>query len=296
MRIGWIGTGVMGSAMASHLLDAGHELTVHNRTRAKAAALEAAGARWAELPAEVAVGAEIVGLMVGTPQDVDDLVLGPGGLLAAMEPGSILIDFTTSSPALAQRIAREATRREVASLDAPVSGGDVGARAATLSIMVGGSLESFERARQVLETLGATVVLQGGPGAGQHTKMVNQILVAGTMMGLAEALVYAVNHSLRPDRVLESVSGGAAASWALTNLAPRALSGDLEPGFAVEHLVKDLTIALDAASQAALDLPATRLARQLYDSLAGHGASKRGTQALVVEISRRSGQDWDPPR
>jgi 3-hydroxyisobutyrate dehydrogenase len=296
MRIGWIGTGVMGSAMASHLLDAGHELTVHNRTRAKAAALEAAGARWAELPAEVAVGAEIVGLMVGTPQDVDDLVLGPGGLLAAMEPGSILIDFTTSSPALAQRIAREATRREVASLDAPVSGGDVGARAATLSIMVGGSLESFERARQVLETLGATVVLQGGPGAGQHTKMVNQILVAGTMMGLAEALVYAEAQGLTPHQVLESVSGGAAASWALANLAPRVLAGDLDPGFAVEHLVKDLTIALDAASQAALDLPATRLARQLYDSLAGHGASKRGTQALVVEISRRAGRDWDPPR
>lgn len=293
MRVGWIGTGVMGSAMATHLLAAGHELTVHNRTRSKASGLEAAGARWADRPSEVAVGAQIVALMVGTPFDVEDLVLGAGGVLAEMRPGSILVDFTTSSPALAERIAAEGAARGIAALDAPVSGGDVGARAATLSIMVGGSTEAFEQARPILETLGSTIVHQGGPGSGQHTKAVNQILVAGTMLGLAEALVYARSQGLDPSLVLSSVGGGAAASWALSNLAPRVLAGDLEPGFAVAHLVKDLTIALDGAREIGLDLPATELARSLYRSLEERGAGRRGTQALVSEIARRSGRPED---
>jgi 3-hydroxyisobutyrate dehydrogenase len=292
MRIGWIGLGVMGRSMAGHLLDAGHQLAVHTRTSGTASDLLARGAVWCDSPAEVASDAEVVATMVGHPADVRAVVTGPRGALDAMASGSVLIDFTTSEPSLAREIAATAGDRGVGALDAPVSGGDVGARNASLSIMVGGDTAAFERARPLLDLLGTTVVHQGGPGAGQHTKMVNQILVAGTMMGLCEALLYARRAGLDPSSVFESVGGGAAASWSLANLAPRILEGDLRPGFYVEHFVKDLGIAVTEAERAGLDLPALDLARRLYVDLAAHDGGRLGTQALVVELADRSGLTW----
>jgi 3-hydroxyisobutyrate dehydrogenase len=273
--------------MAGHLLDAGHELTVFTRTRATADQLVAAGATWADSPATAARDAEVVGLMVGTPADVRQVVLGEHGVLTTATSGTLLVDFTTSEPSLAVEIAARAAALGVDSLDAPVSGGDVGARDATLSIMVGGDQDAVERARPVLELLGTTIERQGPPGAGQHTKMVNQLLVAGTMIGLGEALVYAEAVGLDPTTVLRSVGGGAAASWALANLAPRVLAGDLAPGFAVRHFVKDLGIALDEAARAGIDLPGLELARSLYADLAEHGGEELGTQAIVEELRRR---------
>jgi 3-hydroxyisobutyrate dehydrogenase len=292
MRIGWIGTGVMGSSMAGHLLEAGHEVSVHNRTRARADPLVERGARWADTPAAAAEGAELVGLMVGVPADVAAVALGPDGVIAHLAAGAVLIDFTTSDPALAIELFGAGTARRVGVLDAPVSGGDVGARAATLSIMVGGRAEDFEQARPILETLGGTIVRQGGAGSGQHTKLVNQILIAGTMMGLCEALLYARAAGLDPATVLQSVGGGAAASWSLANLAPRILADDLGPGFFVEHFVKDLGLALDHAGRMELDLPSLTLAHKLYTSLGSEGGGRDGTQALIVEMARRSGLAW----
>ncbi len=292
MKIGWIGTGVMGASMVSHLLDAGHDVTVHNRTAARAEPLVERGAVWADSPAAVTVDADVIGMMVGFPADVREIALGPDGVLAHMAPGSTLVDFTTSDPALAIELAAAGATRRVGVLDAPVSGGDVGARAATLSIMVGGSREVLDGVRPTLELLGSTIVWQGPPGAGQHTKAVNQILIAGTMMGVCEALVYARSAGLDPATVLESVGGGAAASWSLANLAPRILARDLGPGFFVEHFVKDLGIALDHADRSGLDLPALGLARDLYLSLAEGGHSRDGTQALILEVARRSGVAW----
>jgi 3-hydroxyisobutyrate dehydrogenase len=292
MRIGWIGTGVMGASMVGHLLDAGHDVTVHNRSRSRADPLIARGARWADHPAGVADGAELVGLMVGVPADVADVALGPDGVIAHLSTGATLIDFTTSDPALAIELAEAGAQRSVGVLDAPVSGGDVGARAGTLSIMVGGDADVVASARPILELVGGTIVHQGPAGAGQHTKLVNQILIAGTMMGLCEALIYARGAGLDPATVLESVGGGAAASWSLANLAPRILAGDLAPGFFVEHFVKDLGLALDHATRMGLDLPSLALARQLDSSLADHGGGRDGTQALVVELAQRSGLAW----
>ena len=292
MRIGWIGLGVMGRSMAGHLLDAGHDLRIHTRTRATASALEDRGATWCDTPSQVALGADVVATMVGFPSDVRDVVLGPSGSLGAMAPGTLLVDFTTSEPTLAVEIATAAAAAGIDALDAPVSGGDIGARNASLSIMVGGTAAAFERGRPILGLVGTTVVHQGAAGAGQHTKMVNQILIAGTMMGLCEALLYARANDLDPDTVLESVGGGAAASWSLANLAPRILGGDLDSGFFVEHFVKDLGIALDEATRRGLDLPSLDLARSLYASLADHDGGRRGTQALIVELADRSNRTW----
>jgi 3-hydroxyisobutyrate dehydrogenase len=278
--------------MAGHLLDAGHELRVHTRTRATASGLEGRGAVWCDTPAQVADGAEAVATMVGFPSDVRAVVLGPSGALAAMNPDTLFVDFTTSEPTLAVEIATAATAADIHALDAPVSGGDVGARNASLSIMVGGSVDAFERGRPILELLGSTVVHQGPAGSGQHTKMVNQILIAGTMMGLCEALLYARATDLDAETVLRSVGGGAAASWSLANLAPRILDGDLDSGFYVEHFVKDLGIALDEATLRGLDLPSLDLASRLYASLSDHGGARRATQALIVELADRSDRAW----
>ena len=292
LRVGFVGTGVMGSSMAGHLLDAGHELFVHTRTPERAGLLLDRGAYWSESPADAAAEADVVCLMVGHPADVRQVVLGDDGALGAMSAGTVLVDFTTSDPTLAVEIAAAADSDGVASLDAPVSGGDVGARNATLSIMVGGDADAIERVRPLLESLGSTVVRQGPAGSGQHTKMVNQILIAGTMVGLAEALLYARSAGLDPTAVLRSVGGGAAASWSLANLAPRALDGDLAPGFLVEHFVKDLGIALDNAARMGLDLPGLALARDLYTSLRDRGHGGDGTQALVVELAVRNSAFW----
>ena len=293
-RVGWIGTGVMGGPMCGHLLAAGYEVTVWNRTRSRAEGLEAAGARWAGSATDVAAASDVVFTMLGFPHDVRSVVLGSGGVLDGARAGIVFVDMTTSDPELAEDIARAAGERDVAALDAPVSGGDVGARNAALSIMVGGDRAAFDVVRPCLDLLGGTVVLQGGPGAGQRTKLVNQILVAGNIVAVCEALLFAHRSGLDVDAVLTSVSSGAAGSWALSNLAPRIVAGDLAPGFLVDHFVKDMGLALAEAERLRLSLPGLALAHQLYVALQaqGHGAS--GTQALVRALATLSDVEWPP--
>lgn len=290
MKIGWIGTGVMGRSMAGHLMTAGHTLTVHNRTRAKAEELLSRGATWADSPADAAAGAEIVCMMVGYPADVREVALEERGIVSRLAPKSILIDFTTSSPALSVEIAEAARARGADALDAPVSGGDIGARNAALSIMVGGDETAFNHAKPILEKLGKTIVLQGPAGRGQHTKMVNQILIAAGMVAVCEGLMYARASGLDPQRVLESVGGGAAASWSLANYYPRMLKGDTAPGFYVEHFLKDMKIALDEAERMKLCLPGLALAKQLYTMLAAMGGERNGTQSLIKAFEAMAGR------
>ncbi|HVZ66540.1 MAG TPA: NAD(P)-dependent oxidoreductase [Lacunisphaera sp.] len=278
--IGFIGTGVMGRSMAGHLLRAGHTLHVHNRTRAKAQPLLEAGAHWHDHAGAAAAAAEFVFTIVGFPTDVEETYFGPDGVLARARPGAALVDMTTSSPLLARRIAEAAAAKGLAALDAPVSGGDIGARDAKLVIMVGGEAAAFERTRPLFELMGKNIVLQGGPGAGQHCKMANQISIASIMMSWCEALTYAKKAGLDPARVIESIGGGAAASWSLNNLAPRALRGDFAPGFYVKHFLKDMRIALESAAAMQLDLPGLRQAKALYDEVAARGWADDGTQAL----------------
>jgi len=288
LRIGWIGTGVMGAAMAGHVLAAGHHVAIHTRTRAKAAALLERGASWAETPREAAEGADVAISIVGDPADVQATHLGPAGTLSAARRPRFIIDMTTSRPSLARRIHAEAKARGVGSVDAPVSGGDVGARNATLSIMVGGDEPDVEAVTPLLGLMGAIVVRQGGAGAGQHTKMVNQILIAATMMGVCEGLLYASRAGLDALRVIESVGAGAAGSWAISNLGPRIVRGDFEPGFAVEHFIKDLGIALEEARAMGLDLPALALAARLYERLREAGHGRLGTQSLALLLESMS--------
>ncbi|QDT14704.1 NAD(P)-dependent oxidoreductase [Alienimonas californiensis] len=291
-RLGWIGTGVMGAAMAERLLDAGYALTVYNRTPAKAEPLTAKGATLAENPRAVAENSDVTITIVGYPHDVRAVVLGEDGALAGAAAGSILVDMTTSAPALAVEIAEAAAAKGVQSLDAPVSGGDVGAKSGALSIMCGGDADVFHALAPLFDVLGKTVVLQGGSGAGQHTKMVNQTLIASNMIGVCEALVYADRAGLDLETVLKSVSGGAAGSWSLSNLAPRMLKGDFAPGFYVEHFLKDLGLALSEADRMHLCLPGLALARQLYNAVAAAGGGRDGTQALVRVVADLSGRRW----
>lgn len=300
-RIGWIGTGVMGASMAGRLIDAGYALTVFNRTRARAQALLDRGAVWADSPAAAAEGADVVATIVGYPRDVEEVILGEAGVLAARKPPRILIDFTTSSPELARRIAREAaSRREaasggrgekndgVAALDAPVSGGDIGARNGTLSIMVGGDAAALDSIRPILAHLGQKVTHLGPPGSGQHTKMVNQILIATMMIGVCEGLLYAHRAGLDPLKVIEAVGSGAAGSWSINNLGPRIVRRDFAPGFYVEHFLKDMGIALAEARRMNLALPGLALAEQLYRAVEAHGHGRSGTQALTLALERLS--------
>ena len=278
--IAFIGTGVMGAPMAGHLLDAGYALTVYNRTASRADALVARGAVRATSPAEAVAQADVVITMVGYPADVEAVYLGADGIIEAAKPGTLLIDMTTSSPALAERIATEAAARGLRALDAPVSGGDVGAKNATLTIMVGGDAESFDAAKPVLHVMGANVVRQGGSGCGQHTKMANQVAIAGCMLGTVESLAYATSAGLDPRTVLESIGAGSAASWSLANLAPRILDGNFAPGFYVKHFVKDMRIAMNSAEEMGLDLPGLTAAKRLYELLETSGGENLGTQAL----------------
>jgi 3-hydroxyisobutyrate dehydrogenase len=278
--VGFIGTGVMGTSMARHLLAKGHPLFVYNRTRARAQPVVDAGGRWCETPADVARQSQVVISMVGTPADVEGIYRGPGGVLEQLPPGSLAIDMTTSDPRLAIALAELGAARDVGVLDAPVSGGDIGARNATLSIMVGGEAGAFERARPILEVMGKTIVHQGPAGAGQYTKLCNQIAIASTMLSVCESMAFAKAAGLDPTRVLESITTGAANSWSLANLMPRALRGDYEPGFAVAHFTKDLAIALDCAGRLGLSLPGMSLAKRLYDELASGGDAAKGTQVL----------------
>jgi 3-hydroxyisobutyrate dehydrogenase len=291
-RIGWIGTGVMGSSMAGHLLDAGHQVAVFNRTRARADELVEKGATWRDSPAEVAADAEVVFTMLGFPIDVREVVLGEDGILGAMQPGSLLVDMTTSEPVLAVEIHEAAKAKGVQALDAPVSGGDVGARNATLVIMVGGEAVAFERAEPLFDSLGKTIKLLGGPGSGQHAKMVNQIAIASGMIALCEALLYGHRAGLDLKQTIATIESGAAGSWSLSNYGPRILKGDFEPGFKIDHFVKDLGIALAEARRMKLSLPGTALAEQLYVAAQGQGLGQKGTHALSVALGRVSGDDW----
>lgn len=294
-RIGWIGTGVMGCSMAGHLLAKGYGLTVTTRSKERAQVLLEGGAAWADTPSDVAAASDVVFSMVGYPSDVRQVLLGPEGVLSEARPGQVIVDMTTSEPALAIEVARLAAERGVHVLDAPVSGGDVGARNAALSIMVGGPAEVLEAIRPCLEAMGSTIVHQGPAGAGQHTKMVNQILIASNMVAMSEALVYAYRVGLDVTQVLASVSTGAAGSWSLSNLAPRVVRGDFGPGFFVEHMVKDLGIALAEARRARLALPGLALAEQLYVALLAQGRGRDGTQSLVHALASLAGQGWPPP-
>jgi 3-hydroxyisobutyrate dehydrogenase len=281
-RVGWIGAGIMGSSMVRHLLRAGYAVTVHSRTRSRCAALLDEGASWADSPELAARGADFICTNVGLPAELEEVVFGERGVRAALSRGQVVIDFGTSPPSLSRRIAEAASSLGAESLDAPVSGGDIGARNGTLSIMVGGAAAAFERARPLFEAFGKTVVHQGGAGAGQRTKIVNQVLVAASTLGMCEALHLAVRAGLDPQQVLASVGGGAAASWAISVLAPRVLSGDFAPGFLVEHLVKDLRIAEEEAAELGLDLPAVRLALGRWESLLAAGGGRLGTQGLYL--------------
>jgi 3-hydroxyisobutyrate dehydrogenase len=294
-RVGWIGLGVMGTPMCGHLVDAGYRVTVHTRTREKAEPLLTRGAAWADDAAGVAAASDVVFTMVGFPADLREVALGERGVLAGARPGSVLVDMTTSEPSLARELARLAADRGVHAVDAPVSGGDVGAREARLSIMIGGEPEAVEAVMPLFERLGRTLLRQGGAGAGQHAKLVNQILIASNMVGVCEALLYAARAGLDLEQVLASVSSGAAASWSLSNLAPRILAGDFAPGFFVEHFVKDLEIALAEAERMALRLPGLDLARELYRAVVAAGRGRSGTQALAFALAALSDLEW-PPR
>ena len=294
--IGWIGTGVMGASMAGHLLAAGYPMTIYTRSREKAAELETRGAKWADSPAGVAAQCDVTFAIVGFPADVRDALLGTDGALAGANAGSVLVDMTTSEPSLAVEIAAAAAAKGVGAVDAPVSGGDVGARNATLSIMIGGDDDDVTRVWPLLEIMGKTLVHVGGPGAGQHTKMVNQILIATGMIGLSEALLYAQEAGLDLDRTLEAVSGGAAGSWSLSNYGPRMLKGDFAPGFLVDHFVKDMGIALDEAGAMGVSAPGLALAHQLYVALQAQGGGRTGTQGLLTALARLSNLEWSRNR
>jgi 3-hydroxyisobutyrate dehydrogenase len=291
-RIGWIGTGVMGSSMCGHLIAAGYQATVYNRTALKAKPLVEKGARLAESPHAVALASNIIFTIVGFPRDVREVTLGPQGTLASARPGSILVDMTTSEPSLAIEIAQAAKDKKVHAVDAPVSGGDVGAKEARLSIMIGGEKEVVDALRPLFETMGKTIVHQGAAGAGQHTKAVNQVLIASNMIGVCEGLLYAFKAGLDLNVVLESVSSGAAGSWTLSNLAPRIIAGNFEPGFFVEHFLKDMGIALAESRRMKISLPGLALAEQLYRAVEAQGYGRKGTQALMLALAQLSAVNW----
>jgi len=290
MKIGWIGTGVMGAAMADHLQAAGHELYVFSRTKSKAEPLLKDGAHWCGSPAEVAANSEIVFTIVAFPVDVEEAYLGDRGILSAKGPCRILVDMTTSRPSLAQIIARTAAKQGIDSLDAPVSGGDIGARNGTLAIMVGGGKEVFDRVLPLFQLMGQNISYMGGAGAGQHTKMCNQILVAGTMIGMCESLLYAAKASLDEQSVINIIGKGAASCWSINNLGPRIVRGDYEPGFVVEHFIKDMGIALQEAAAVGLSLPGLALVHALYLAVKAQGHGRSGTQALMLALKALNGE------
>ncbi len=290
MNIGWVGTGVMGASMAGHLQKAGHNLSVFNRSREKAEALIRNGAKWCSSPVEVAANSEIVFTIVGHPADVREVYMGDSGILKAESPCSIVVDMTTSQPSLAKMIYEESAKIGVESLDAPVSGGDVGARDAKLAIMVGGKKEIFDKVFPLFQLMGPTISYMGGPGAGQHTKVCNQIVVAGNMIGTCESLLYAAKQGLDKQQVIDIVGKGAASSWAINNLGPRIVKGNYDPGFFVEHFIKDMGIALDEAAAIGLSLPGLALVWQLYIAVKAQGHGRSGTQALFLALQALNGE------
>jgi len=291
-EVGWIGTGVMGSSMAGHLLKAGYSVFVYNRTKQRAEGLLTQGARWCESPPEVASKADIVFSMVGHPADVEEIYLGENGILKSSEcRARILVDMTSSSPTLAKRLALEAEKKGIACLDAPVSGGDIGAREAKLGIMVGGARKTFEEILPFLQVMGKTISYLGGHGCGQHTKLCNQILVTGTMISMCEALIYAAKIGLDQQAVIDIVGKGAAGSWSINNLGPRVAKGDFKPGFYIEHFIKDMGIALSEAAAMGICLPGLALVNQLYLAARAMGHGRSGTQALYLALKTINGMD-----
>ncbi|WP_432738738.1 NAD(P)-dependent oxidoreductase [Maridesulfovibrio sp. FT414] len=289
-KIGWIGTGVMGGSMCMHLMKAGNEAFVYNRTKSKADALVSEGAIWCDSPAEVAKNADVIFTIVGYPKDVEETILGENGVLANAAPGKIIVDMTTSEPALAKRIAEAAAAKGVGALDAPVSGGDLGARNATLAIMVGGEQKEFDTVKDLFEVMGSNIRLMGKAGSGQHTKMCNQILIAGTMIGVVESLLYSYKAGMDLNEVIDVIGSGAAGSWSINNLGRRIADGDFNPGFFIKHFVKDMGIALDEAKRMNLSLPGLALANQFYVSAMALGYEELGTQALYKVLEKMNGK------
>ena len=288
-RVGWVGTGVMGLSMCGHVLDKGYAVTVHSRTRAKAQPLLERGAAWADSPRAVAEASDVVFSIVGFPPDVREVYLGPAGLLAGSHAGQVLVDMTTTEPSLAREIYEVGHPKRVSTIDAPVSGGDVGARNATLSIMIGGDRTAVDAIRPLLELMGRNLQYLGAAGSGQHTKMCNQIVIAGTMIGVCESLLYGYTAGLNLEEMLKAISGGAAGCWTLDNLAPRVLKRNFDPGFFVEHFIKDMGIALDEAARMGIALPGLALVHQLYQATRAQGHGQLGTHALVLALERLSG-------
>ena len=280
VKIGWIGTGVMGNAMALHLQNKGYELYVHSRTKSKCQNLIQKGAVWCTNPKELAKNCDIIFTMVGYPDDVQEVILGSSGVLLSAKKDSVLIDMTTSKPELAMKIYKKAKQKGIHSLDAPVSGGDIGAKNGTLSIMVGGDIQIFEKIKPLFEIMGKNIEYIGSAGSGQHTKMANQISIASTIIGTVETLMYAYKTGLDIDKVLKVVGGGSAGSWQLINMGPRIVKNDFEPGFYIKHFIKDMGIALDEASKMNLHLPGLKLAYQFYLKAENSGYENLGTQAL----------------
>ncbi len=288
MKLGWIGTGVMGVSMAGRLMDEGHDLFVYNRTRKKARPLIDRGAQWFDSPLEVVQKANAIFSIVGFPQDVREVYFGANGILAGAKRGDILVDMTTTEPSLAVEIYKAAKVKDASSVDAPVSGGDVGAQNGTLSIMVGGDIVAIKNVMPLLETMGKNIVHQGPAGSGQHTKMCNQITIAGTMIGVCEALLYGQEAGLDLITMLRSISGGAAGCWTLDNLAPRVVKRNFDPGFYVEHFIKDMSIALKEAERMNLSLPGLALVKQIYLAVQAQGHGQKGTHALMLALEQIS--------
>ncbi|MDZ7698827.1 MAG: NAD(P)-dependent oxidoreductase [Deltaproteobacteria bacterium] len=289
MKLGWIGTGVMGASMAGHLQRGGHALAVFNRTREKSEPLLDEGAIWCDSPAGVAEKSDIVFTIVGHPEDVEEVYLGDKGVFAARNPADIVVDMTTSRPALAKTIAEAAEKRGIDSLDAPVSGGDVGAREGTLAIMVGGKKSVYDKILPLFELMGTTLAYMGDAGSGQHTKVSNQILVAGNMIGACESLLYAHKQGLDMQAVIDIIGKGAAGSWSINNLGPRIAKGNFDPGFFVEHFIKDMGIALEECRAIGLSLPGLALVQQLYIAVKAQGHGRLGTQSLFLGLQTLNG-------
>jgi len=288
-KIGWIGTGVMGKSMCSHILKENYNVLVYSRTREKARGLEQMGAQWCDSPKEVASKSDYVFAIVGFPRDVEEVFLGDEGVLEGIRSGSIIIDMTTSEPLLAQKIYKEAEKKGVSAIDAPVSGGDVGARDGKLAIMTGGDKGAFDEIMPLFQLMGENIAYMGGPGAGQHTKMSNQILIASTMIGVVESLLYAHKAGLDPDGVIDVIGKGAAASWSINNLGRRIVAKDFDPGFFIKHFVKDMGIALAEAKRMNLSLPGLALANQFYISAMARGLENLGTQGVYKVFAAMNG-------
>lgn len=291
-RIGWIGTGVMGASMCGHLMDAGFSTSVYSRTKSKAEPLIGKGATWYDNPKAVAENSDVIFSIVGFPGDVRSVILGDEGALAGAAAGSVLVDMTTSQPSLAEEIYETAKAKNVSSVDAPVSGGDIGAKGGTLSIMIGGDKETVDALQPCWDAMGKTIVYQGKAGCGQHTKMVNQTLISTGMIGVCEALLYGYKAGLDLETVMKSVSSGAAGSWSLSNLGPRIIENNFDPGFFVEHFIKDMGIVLEESRRMGLSMPGLAMGHQLYLAVQAQGHGRLGTHSLQLALASLSNIDW----